>query len=195
MRRRCARIVRRLGWDHNPVRRRVDRVQTILTSVLLVALLVLAPGVAALVGLHAYNSGTATESLERSSFRLVTATVLEVTDVSGDGAGHFLHERALLQWKDGNGATRVGSATLVSPARENDQLTRWTNGSGALSGRPRTHQQTLTQTTCDSLGVAVILVIAALEAYRMGRRGLDRRRSARWDREWARTAPRWTGQR
>src|SRR5688572_10045674 len=143
MRRSCALLVRRLGWDRNPVRRRVDRVQTILTSVFLVVLLVLTPAVAALAGAHAYASGINAEKREKSSFRQVTATVLKVTEVSGDGSGHFLHERALLQWKDPSGNVRTGLATLVTQARENDRLTRWVNGEGALSGRPHTREQTL----------------------------------------------------
>jgi len=195
MRRSCALLVRRLGWDRNPLRRRVDRVQTILTSVFLVVLLVLAPAVAALAGAHAYASGINAEKREKSSFRQVTATVLKVTEISGDGSGHFLHERALLQWKDPSGSVRTGLATLVTQARENDRLTRWVNGEGALSGRPHTREQTLTRTVCDSVGVAAILVIAALECYRMGRRRLDRKRYELWDREWQQTAPKWTGQR
>src|SRR3954469_7880157 len=130
MRRSCARLVRRLGWDRNPVRRRVDRVQTILTSVLLVVLLLLTPAVAALVGAHAYISGINAEKREQASFQEVTATVLKVTEVRGDGSGHFLHERALLQWKDRSGTVRTGFTTLVSQVREHDQLTQWTNGDG-----------------------------------------------------------------
>ena len=161
----------------------------------LVVLLVLAPAVAALAGAHAYASGINAEKREKSSFRQVTATVLKVTEISGDGSGHFLHERALLQWKDPAGSVRTGLATLVTQARENDRLTRWVNGEGALSGRPHTREQTLTRTVCDSVGVAAILVIAALECYRMGRRRLDRKRYELWDREWQQTAPKWTGQR
>jgi len=195
MRRSCALLVRRLGWDRNPVRRRVDRVQTILTSVFLLLLLLVTPAVAALAGAHAYTSGINAEKREQGSFRQVTATVLKVTEVSGDGAGHFLHERALLQWKDPSGKLRTGPATLVIPAREREQLTRWIDGDGELSGRPHTHEQTLTRTVCDSLGLAAILVIAALETYRMCRRRLDRKRDEFWDREWLHTAPKWTGQR
>jgi hypothetical protein len=195
MRRSCALLVRRLGLDRNPVRRRVDRVQTLLTSLFLVFLLLVTPAVAALAGAHAYASGIKAEKREQSSFRQVTATVLKVTEISGDGSGHFLHERALLQWKDSSGAVRTGLATLVTPARERDKLTRWTDGDGALSGRPHTREQTLTRTVCDSLGLAAILVIAALESYRMGRRRLDRKRYELWDREWLYTARKWTGQR
>jgi hypothetical protein len=195
MRRSCARLVRRLGWDHNPVRRRVDRVQTILTAVLVVVLFLLVPAAAALVGAHAYASGINAEKRERASFRQVTATVLQVSEVSGDGAGHFLHERALLQWKDRSGTVRTGSTTLASQSREHDRLTRWTNGEGTLSDRPHTRQQTITGTVCDSLGVAAILVITTLEGYRMCRRRLDRKRYQLWDREWLHTAPKWTGQR
>src|SRR5689334_8550383 len=146
MRRSCARLVRRLGWDRHPVRRRVDRVQTILTAVLLVVLLLVTPAVAFLVGAHAYTSGLNAERRDRASFRQVTATVLQVREISGDGSGHFLHEEAVLQWKDRTGGLRTGVAILVSQVRVHDRLTQWTDGDGTLSGRPHTRQQTLTRT-------------------------------------------------
>src|SRR6202043_2905646 len=57
MRRRLAGIARRLGWDRNPVRRRVDRLQTVLTSAFLILVLAGPPLTAWLVADRVYLSG------------------------------------------------------------------------------------------------------------------------------------------
>jgi hypothetical protein len=185
-------VIRRLGWDRNPIRRSVDRLQTITTAVLLLLLTVVAPLTGWLMASHAYGDGQRAEHRERAAYRLVPATVIRIAEVRATGAGRFIAETVRLRWPDGRGGTREGSTELRRRARAGAGLPVWINAGGALTHPPRAHGQTRSDTVW--AGIAGVTGVAApgIVIYLMTRRRLDRRRYGQWESDWATTAPLWT---
>lgn len=185
-------VTRRLGWDRNPIRRPVDRLQTILTAVLLVLLMLAAPLTGWLMAGHAYSHGLRTEHREWAAYRLVPAAVVRIGEVQATGAGRFIGETVRLRWSDGRGRMREGTADLHYRVRTGAALPAWINAGGALSHRPRAHALTRSDTAWAGAVGALGVAIPGIVVYLVFRRRLDRCRYDQWDSDWVRTAPLWT---
>ncbi|MCW2919812.1 MAG: hypothetical protein JWN52_7880 [Actinomycetia bacterium] len=192
MHRRCAPTIRRLGWDGNPIRRPVDRLQAALTSALLIMLLVGAPLTALLVADRAYTGGQRAENWQRATYRQASATVLRTGDVGANGAGHFINETVRLRWRDQAGRIRTGTATVDYPAQDGTELPMWIDASGALTHPPRSHAQTVSDTVRAVVAGAAGVAATTVGSYLIARRRLDRHRYRQWESDWATTAALWT---
>lgn len=189
MRRRLAGILRRLGWDRNPVRRRVDRLQTILTSAFLILVLAGTPLTAWLVADRVYLSGERAANRQRMTDEQVPAIVLRTGDVAANGAGHFIDETAHLRWRDQKGGVRSGAATVDFPARIGAVLPVWIDASGGLTSPSRTHEQTVSDGVRAGAAVAMGMATVSIVGYLLARRRLDRHRYRQWENDWAAMAP------
>jgi hypothetical protein len=69
---------RMLGWDRNPLRRRIDRVEAAMVAGLIAVFLISVPGLAAVAGHWAAAAGMREQRTEMA-WRLVPATVLGST--------------------------------------------------------------------------------------------------------------------
>jgi hypothetical protein len=63
-----------LGWDRNPLRRRIDRVEAAMVAGLIAVLLISAPMLAAVAG-HWIGSASMQQQRAEAAWRLVPATV------------------------------------------------------------------------------------------------------------------------
>jgi hypothetical protein len=186
-------VIRRLGWDRNPIRRSVDRLQTILTAVLLVLLVVVAPLVGWLMASHAYVNGQRAENRERAAYRRVPATVVRIGKVRANGAGLFIGATVRLRWSDAGGRTREGTADIRHRARAGSELPVWINSGGALSRPPRAHGRTRSDTVWAGVAGTTGVATPGIVIYMIARRRLDQCRYGQWESDWARVAPLWTG--
>src|SRR4051794_40965262 len=88
------RMRRRAGLDRNPVRRREDHIQTMITWSLLLIFLVAATMTPYSVGSHVYRTGQRIEHSQSMSLRQVTAAIvlstsgLQITWKDPDGTSH-----------------------------------------------------------------------------------------------------------
>jgi hypothetical protein len=183
---------RRLGWDRNPIRRPVDRLQTILTVTMLVMVLAVAPLTAWLAAARAHDDGRRAEHRERAAYRLVAATVVYTGDVRATGAGKFIGETIRLRWPDRQGSARTGTIDVDHRVRAGAKVPVWVDESGALTHRPRAPGQTRSATAWAAIAGVTGVVIPAVGGYLIARRRLDRHRYRRWENDWARIAPLWT---
>ena len=188
---------RMIGWDRNPLRRRIDRVEAIMVTGLIAAFLAAVPVLAAVAGHGTWAASTQQQRVDVAG-RQVSATVQRGAPAQRDGspepAGTVW---ALARWTAPDGQPRSGLIP-VSPAAPAGSRTRvWVNRAGSLTRPPLRHTQRHSwMATAGVLTPYVLayLLLLLLAGY-AGRWLLGRRRLADWDRAWEAVGPKWTRQR
>lgn len=183
-------VVRYLHPDDNPLRRPLDRTHTRLVLGL-VTLFVITAAVLSMitVGL-VYDAGLRTEHRQAHTRHRTEAVV---ADTSATASRNGLTRSTRITWRDGAGRTHSGNVAQSEDDRVGAHRTVWIDRSGALTAHPRTHPQTVTDTTLAVLSALTTLLIVHFGGYVLVNRRLERRRLALWEGEWATVAPRWTG--
>ncbi|GAA3512984.1 hypothetical protein FHR32_007445 [Streptosporangium album] len=170
-------------FDGNPLRRRSDRLDTmIVLAILVIFIAFLWP--AAALGRQVYAGGLRAEITAPGHRQPVLAQVVD--PVRGTG-----WRPRTVRWTTPQGGSRTGQVVLPPsmPAGSHTQI--WIDGAGKPTTPPQTHVKTVTDTT-----VAVITVVGGAGAVLLlclaGARGLlNRHRDAEWERAWALADQRW----
>jgi uncharacterized membrane protein YhaH (DUF805 family) len=185
-------ITRRLGLDHNPLRRRTDLIGAWLAPAVVVAFLFLAPLVGGLVGLRVQADNTAAQR-DQSSWHSVPAVLLQAVPgpmMTDNGANSWLTwTRA--RWTSG-GLTHVGQILATSGTSAGTTVRVWLNRAGAVQGPPLTatgaRQRIVVAVSFVLAALAVLLISLALAVRRL----LDRRRLRSWEADWLLVGPQWS---
>ena len=181
---------RMLGWDRNPLRRRIDRVEAAMVAGLIAVFLISAPVLAAVAGYWIGSAGMREQRAE-VAWRLVPATV------PGSAQGQIPSGPAGKAWMPARWTAPDGQARrgwiLVSLGDAAGGSTRvWVTPSGALTGppiRPAQVQAHIAMAEWLTALVSGLLLCLAGGAVRVL---LARRRLADWNRAWREMEPRWT---
>ncbi|MFF7972409.1 hypothetical protein [Streptomyces sp. NPDC007905] len=186
--------VRGWRWRRNPLRRRSDVVEAWTVLVVAVLLFVVAPLVGVAAGLRAHDQAQTLAVAQRAERHHVRAMVVANTPrrlptVQGDREHPY---RARVRWTEPGRATRTALARVPAGSRAGDVVTVWFDARGRSVAPPpddvAVWQHTVTVGVCAAGGAAgVVLLGHAVE-----RRIALRYRLAEWEREWARTGPKWT---
>jgi hypothetical protein len=189
-------VVNGLRPDGNPLRRSVDRLESILVLGLLAVFLVATPLIAFGVGRWTWDSAAATARTEQAAWHRVSAVVLRgVPAPRNDPYGAIYLAQVPVRWITQDGKTHTGQVTAETGVRTGATVTVWTGSSGQLTGPPLGHAQIVHQAAfaglMSVLGFSVLLAVTALVIRRM----LQRRRMAAWDAEWRATGPSWSNYR
>jgi hypothetical protein len=186
------RMARRLGWDRNPLRRASDRLETVLTLVLVLAALTLSPWVGRRAAETAFRDVARTNAWEREHHHLIQAELVEVV-VAGAAAGgrHPDAGTAVARWTAPDGTIRTGTVYVSAGRRIGNTAPVWVDDDGWMTGPPSHRNPRV------GAGLAAALSVCAVGAglagvRRIVRRHLDRRRLRAWQLEWAIIEPRWT---
>ncbi|MET8142590.1 hypothetical protein ABZU32_19970 [Sphaerisporangium sp. NPDC005288] len=186
---RCA---RRYRFDHNPLRRRSDRIEAIAVLVTLLALLI-SVWPAAIAAHLVYQRGVAAERLEPVQRKQVTAVLMEdaasTSTVSSQGA--VLGIKAKVRWYTPDGRPHTETLAVPAQAKSGSTLEMWVDASGRPVAAPRTHAQTVADTVVAGLGVLFAACGVLFTNLALFRWLLDRRRYAEWDQAWAGAHQRW----
>jgi hypothetical protein len=188
------RVARRLGLDHNPLRRRSDVIEAWLLPVTVVTFLLLGPLVAGLIGLRVHADNAAAQRAERS-WRQVPAVLLKAAPgpmMSDNGANAWLVWTPA-RWA-ADGGTRTGVVPAPSGTRAGATVRVWLDRTGAVRVPPLTPAR-----AGDRIVVAMAFALAALAVFLAGlalvtRAVLDRRRAADWEAAWLSVGPQWSRQ-
>ncbi|AOW90953.1 MULTISPECIES: Rv1733c family protein [Streptomyces] len=189
--------VRGWRWRHNPLRRRCDVVEG--WTVLLVALLLCvgAPLLGTVTAWWGYDQAQRIVAQQRADRQHVRAAVVGAasgTLPSTQLGGQHTY-RATVRWTAPDGAEKTTTARVPSETRHGDRVDVWLDSHGRSVPAPPSgaevwqHSATVGSFTAIGTGLAVLL------AHRAVRGVAHRRRMAEWDRDWARTEPRWTHRR
>jgi hypothetical protein len=186
---------RMFGWDRNPLRRRVDRVEAGTLAGLIMVFLIGAPVLVAGAG-HWTRAAGMRALRTQATWSQVSATVPRPTpNQSAQTAGEL--DTVLLRgrWTAPDGQPRSG-LIATSPGDVVGGTARiWVSRSGSPTGAPRERSELLGWTPIAEVGTALVLVLLFFLAVRLQRWLFERGRLACWHRAWRAQGPRWTGHR
>lgn len=190
-----ARHVLTWRWRRNPLRRPTDLAQAWIALGLFLAVLAATPAAMFLAGDAAHR-----HYLHKA--RQQAATRHEVTAVTGHDAPRHLEPGSdeagearypvTVRFTDDEGRTRTAEAKVAPSLPAGSTIRVWVDARGEVTGPPLTRDQVRDSALGCAVLAALAVPVAAAVAYRWAVRRLERRNLARWEEEWARTAPDWT---
>ena len=192
--------VPRRGWlagvRGNSLARPADRWQARLRVLLItlgLLMLPLAATVGSLVtadGLHAAD----VQARDRSSTVAVLTADAPALQFTEGGAPVSTADPVAVDWFAPDGSPRTGALTAAPGMLAGSTIRIWVDHSGNLVEAPTTSSAALTGGVVVGVGMMVTWGLVLMLALRLTAAGLDRRRRADWDRDWARVAPIWLRQ-
>jgi hypothetical protein len=186
------RFTGRLGFDHNPLRRRADLIEGWLLPGAIAAFLVLAPLAATGVGLWVHSGNVAAQQAERS-WHEASAVVLEPVPgplMPDNGANSWLTS-APARWTSG-GRTRVADIPVAAGTSEGAVVPVWLNRAGTVQLPPLTPGGARNRVAVAVLFTLAAMVILLTALALVTRWVLDRRRLAGWEADWLAVGPQWS---
>jgi hypothetical protein len=188
------RLTRRLGLDHNPLRRRADLIAGWLLPAMLAALLVAGPLVAVVAGRWVQADDAAAWRAQHS-WHPVPAVLLASSPgpMFPDGGANSWTVWTSARWTV-SGRPHVGKVPAVSGSRAGATITVWLD----QDGNPRLPLTAAAAgnrvITASALAVAALALLLASMAI-AARVVLNRRRLASWEAAWMSAGPEWSGRR
>jgi hypothetical protein len=182
------RLGRLLGLGRNPLRRRLDILESRLLAGLAAALMIGAPLLGIMAGQLAHQASLREEQAQQG-WRQVPATLLQSAPRE---ATVFVSSLAQALWKVPGGTERVGKIPAPAKAQRGSIVPIWISRQGALASQPLSEWQATswawTAGVLAGLGLALALGLLALLIHLI----VNRRRLAAWEADWAATGPRWS---
>lgn len=194
---RVARFWRRIHLGRNPLARRSDRVEGALLAIVVLGMLIALP-VAAFLGAKTYHGQLALSEEQVSTRHLATATLVQDAPApvpASDGAylaaGNTGSAGVLAHWTGPGGVERFGAITADPGATAGTRVPVWLSAAGDPLPAPLTTGDAQTTGVLAGIFTWVVAALALSGVYWATRLILDRRRAARWDREWLHVGNRW----
>jgi hypothetical protein len=174
--------------------RRVDRIEAaVLIGVIAVASVLLP--VALAVGSETYAGQARAGEQESRTRHPVTATLIDDAPASATGTRGTVVPRVSLvpaRWTPPGGTERTGTVLADNGAKAGSPTRIWLDEAGNPVQAPADHYQAVTAGVIVAFGLWAGAAGALCGLYYLARTWLNRCRSARWQRDWARLEPGWT---
>jgi hypothetical protein len=186
------RFTRRLGFDHNPLRRRADLIEGWLLPGAIAAFLVLGPLAATGVGLWVHSGNVAAEQAEQS-WHQVSAVVLKPVAgplISDNGANSWLVS-APARWTYA-GRAQVGAIPVAAGTSQDAVVPLWLNSAGKVQLPPLTPGGARNRVVVGVLFALAAMAILLTALVLAAKWTLDRSRIAGWAAGWLAVGPQWT---
>ena len=183
------RLVRGLWPDHNPLRRRSDRIEAAVAAMLFLGLVAGTPAATLAAGSCAYGLGMRAELAQQAERHQVPATLLE----SAPFGPWPVQVEA--RWTAPDGMPRTGLIAVPGGRAAGSAVTVWTDASGKLAAKPLRHTAVIALAAFTGVWAALTACLLLLGAWRWTRRRLERCRMSAWEADWQVTGPRWTNRR
>ena len=186
------RLLRRWRPDRNPLRRRLDRLETAVLGLLVAVFLAGTPIAWHAAGSWAYAAYTREAKTERATLHEVRATLLQAApgwSASGTGAAPDVTAR----WRAPNGQLRTGPVFVPNGLAAGNTVLVWTDEAGQLMDPPLQPTQVSSRAQLARVLAVAVLAIALFIAGTLAHIVLDRRRLADWETDWLAVEPQWTG--
>jgi len=190
--RRTERVVRRLGLDNNPLRRRTDRIAACLGAGLLIAFLAGAP-LLTMATIHwAGQAGTAEQRAQRTWYRVDAVLLRSAPAPAAFASGLYGGTWVPARWTAPDGRSRTGEIDVATGVTKGQTVPIWVDQAGFPTGPPLTHRAVVARTILAAALTPVVLAIVLGFLAVVGRWVIGRRRLAGWDAAWALVGPQWT---
>jgi hypothetical protein len=186
---------RMFGWDRNPLRRRVDRVEAGMLAGLIMVFLIGMPMLVAVAGHWARAAGMRALRAE-ATWSQVSATVQQAAPIRSDtpsGPHNIVWSQG--RWTAPDGQPRSGLIPVSPGVTVGSTARIWVSRSGSPTGVPPGRSELLGWTPIAEVGTALVLAFIFFLAVCLERWLFGRSRLADWHRAWQAEGPRWTGQR
>jgi hypothetical protein len=187
------RAARFLGWDGNPLRRGVDRAESLAMTVLVTVLVVAGPVLAISVGRTADAAAVRQQQAEAGWYQS-SAVLLQGADQAMTTSGDWDVAWVKARWTLPDGTVRTGPVPVSLNARAGNRIKVWLTPSGHTTRSPLTENDIRDQVMFAILltvtGWGVTLVIGVLAVRMLA----NRRRMAGWQRDWDVSGPLWSRQ-
>lgn len=182
------------GWrpDRNLLRRRSDRIETAILSVLFLMFLAGTPVVWHMAGNWAYAVYTREAQVQQAVLHQVPATLLQTApgwNASVPGGAYVI-----VRWRAPDGQLRTGPV-FVPNGTAGGTVPVWINRIGQLTDPPLRQAQVAVRARLSGMLAVLALAVTLFVAGLLTRRVLDRRRLAGWDADWLSNGPRWSPRR
>lgn len=187
---------RRLGFERNPMRRGIDRIQALTRAGLLLVFLAGAPAATWYVSHGIYVSGLRAGQVQAAAWHRVPAVVLRATPVAAGWSRPRPSPVLLsLRWALSGGDARTGEIISTEKAAAGSILAVWIDAKGRLTHPPPSRAEVTGQAIR-----AAVVTPAALALLLAGVSGvisllLDKYRLALWEADWLAVEPQWTHKR
>jgi hypothetical protein len=188
-----AHAARRIGLDHNPLRRPTDRVECWARLTVTIVILLITPTVAALAARTTYRDGVRAEASERASRNQAAAVLTQDATYSSVSAETAPTVLTFASWQGGGTTPRTGWVRARAGATAGATVLIWVDADGVPTDPPRDHNDTLAATIATALLIPLIAVVTLGIAHLVLHMFLERSRLAMWQREWQQIEPRWSG--
>jgi hypothetical protein len=192
MRKRLQRRAPLLCSGANQLRRRIDKMESVLLAGLAVGFLLGAP-LLALGGAQAAKAAAVSAQRQEKSWRQVSAVLQEsggagVTAAAGDGNVVWVAAR----WPAPDGGTRTGVIAVNQNSRAGERVPIWVTPSGEQTNPPLSGAEVGNREVLGAsiavLGLAVVIGATAVVI----RLASNRRRMEAWAADWTAASARWT---
>jgi hypothetical protein len=181
--------------DRNPLRRASDLIETAMLAVLVVAFFVAAPFTAQQSGAWMHATAHRAQLAQQATRHQVTAVALESAPGSQMGGWNVAYAWVQARWTAPDGKVMTGTVLEPPGTVAGAKVPVWITVDGQLANQPlldsQVSGQVLLAQILSVIAVAILLTVTGV----LGRRALDKRRTAAWDADWRATGPRWTARR
>ncbi|MEO3861679.1 hypothetical protein [Acrocarpospora sp. B8E8] len=183
------RLIRWLGLDRNPLRRRSDRVEAAIRLMSVIGVLA-SVVLGVLLGVRTYRYGLGLEVEQQRTRHRVDATLLETAgpkiSLSAPAAGP-----AMATWKSLNGVPHQGLIDAPAMWQKGQTVHVWIDNRGEIVPRPRDRETTLISGMTVGVGIP-LFALALVSLLLLTTRMLTARRARQaWAAEWTIIEPTW----
>jgi hypothetical protein len=179
-------------WDDGPLRRYVDRAETLTMAALVAGFLIAAPLLAIFTGRAADAATLRVERAQLASEKQVRAVLLEDAGQAVDGDMDAAFPQA--RWTAPDGQLRTGAVGTALNLKAGQSVWIWVSRTGVQEEQPLSGADVREQVTFTILvaitALSIVFGTAALTAHVLA----DRRRMAGWQRDWEASGPLWSRQ-
>jgi hypothetical protein len=186
------RVARRLGFDHNPLRRRSDLIEAWLLPAVIAVFLALSPLLVGAASAWVHHDNAATQQAQRSWHR-VTAVLLQAVPgpLMSDNGGNSWITWTPARWT-ADGRTHVGQVPAAAGSSAGSAVSVWLDRAGNVRAPPLSAGQMRDRVVLAALVALTALAVFLTAAVLIGRRLLERRRLAGWAADWLSVGPQWS---
>jgi len=184
-------FARRTGLAPSPLRRPVDRVESLLLAGAVLLALAAVPFTIA-VGQATYTGALHTAAAQRAARTQLTATLVQNAPSDNSAPGVFVTIQAMAVWTAADGSVHSGQVSTAPGTPSGTGVPIWVDQRGQSVAAPLTADQAAGRGLLTGL-LAELAVIATLVGLcALLRLSLNRRRAADWENEWRTIGPQWT---
>jgi hypothetical protein len=185
-------VTRRLGFDHNRLRRRSDVIEAWLLPAVIAVFLALSPLLVSAASAWVHNENVAVRQAQRSWHR-VTAVLLQAVPgplMSDNGANSWVAWTPARWTADGR--PRVGQVPAESGTSAGSKVPVWLDRAGIVQTPPLTTSQVRDRVVLVAVVALTALAVFLAALALIGRWLLDRRRLVGWATAWLSVGPQWS---